>query len=173
MRRRLTTTSDRPEQIRCRYFSFLRVAVRSRVILAFASIFIVWGSTYLAIRYAVDEIPPLLTAAVRHVVAGAILLAWARSKGLRATSGGVAAQRGRWRALLSHWSRHPSLGGRQRAVGTLGVARGDRAGLDCRLAGAHGGRAAASANHRWPVSRLVVCGCSWGTTRYSPATRCC
>jgi drug/metabolite transporter (DMT)-like permease len=62
------------------------VAVRIRVILAFASIFIVWGSTYLAIRYAVEEIPPLLTAAVRHVVAGAILLYWARSKGLRATS---------------------------------------------------------------------------------------
>jgi drug/metabolite transporter (DMT)-like permease len=62
------------------------VAVRIRVVLAFATIFIVWGSTYLAIRYAVEEIPPLLTAAVRHVVAGAILLFWARSKGLRATS---------------------------------------------------------------------------------------
>ena len=62
------------------------MAVRIRVILAFASIFIVWGSTYLAIRYAVEEIPPLLTAAVRHVVAGAILLFWARLKGLRATS---------------------------------------------------------------------------------------
>jgi drug/metabolite transporter (DMT)-like permease len=62
------------------------VAVRIRVVLAFASIFIVWGSTYLAIRYAVEEIPPLLTAAVRHVVAGTILLLWARSKGLRATS---------------------------------------------------------------------------------------
>jgi drug/metabolite transporter (DMT)-like permease len=61
------------------------VSVRLRVILAFASIFIVWGSTYLAIKYAVQEIPPLLTAAVRHVVAGTLLLLWARSKGLRAT----------------------------------------------------------------------------------------
>jgi hypothetical protein len=50
------------------------MAVRLGAILAFASIFIVWGSTYLAIRYAVEEIPPLLTAAVRHLVAGAILL---------------------------------------------------------------------------------------------------
>ena len=62
------------------------MADRVRVILAFASIFIVWGSTYLAIKYAVEEIPPLLTAAVRHLVAGVILLAWARSKGLRASS---------------------------------------------------------------------------------------
>jgi hypothetical protein len=36
--------------------------VRTRTVLAFAAIFIVWGSTYLAIRYAVAEIPPLLTA---------------------------------------------------------------------------------------------------------------
>jgi drug/metabolite transporter (DMT)-like permease len=61
------------------------MAVRIRVILAFASIFVVWGSTYLAIRYAVEEIPPLLTAGVRHLVAGVILLIWTRSKGLRAT----------------------------------------------------------------------------------------
>jgi hypothetical protein len=87
------------------------MAVRIRVILAFASIFIVWGSTYLAIRYAVEEIPPLLTGAVRHLVAGAILLFWARSKRSTRDLGGVAAQRGRWRALLSHWSRDPALGG--------------------------------------------------------------
>jgi len=55
------------------------------VILAFASIWLVWGSTYLAIRYAVATIPPLYTAGLRHLTAGAILLAWALAKGLRPT----------------------------------------------------------------------------------------
>jgi len=51
--------------------------------LAFAAIYLVWGSTYLAIRYAVETIPPLVTAGVRHTVAGAILLAWAVARGYR------------------------------------------------------------------------------------------
>ena len=59
--------------------------MRLRVLLAFAAIFIVWGSTYLAIRYAVAEIPPLLTAGVRHLTAGCVLYAWARAKGYRAS----------------------------------------------------------------------------------------
>jgi drug/metabolite transporter (DMT)-like permease len=56
-----------------------------RTVLAFSAIFIVWGSTYLAIKYAVAEIPPLLTAGVRHLVAGSIMLLWASSKGQRAS----------------------------------------------------------------------------------------
>ncbi len=55
-----------------------------KVALAFASIYIVWGSTYLAIRYAVETIPPLVTAGIRHTVAGAVLLAWAYARGFRA-----------------------------------------------------------------------------------------
>jgi drug/metabolite transporter (DMT)-like permease len=51
--------------------------------LAFAAIYLVWGSTYLAIRYAVETIPPLVTAGVRHSIAGAILLAWAWARGYR------------------------------------------------------------------------------------------
>src|SRR6202046_4368856 len=51
--------------------------------LAFAAIYIVWGSTYLAIRYAVETIPPLVTAGIRHSVAGSILLAWAYARGYR------------------------------------------------------------------------------------------
>ena len=53
--------------------------------LAFAAIYIVWGSTYLAIRYAVETIPPLVTAGIRHSVAGMILLAWAWARGFRPT----------------------------------------------------------------------------------------
>jgi drug/metabolite transporter (DMT)-like permease len=65
---------------------FWWLSERTRVALAFAAIFIVWGATYLAIRYAVAEIPPLLTAGIRHLVAGAVLFAWARYRGLRATA---------------------------------------------------------------------------------------
>src|ERR1700730_3545822 len=52
--------------------------------LAFAAIYLVWGSTYLAIRYAVETIPPLVTAGIRHSVAGGILFVWAWARGFRA-----------------------------------------------------------------------------------------
>src|SRR5215831_14366722 len=54
-----------------------------KVALAFVAIYLVWGSTYLAIRYAVETIPPLVTAGVRHTIAGGILLAWACLRGYR------------------------------------------------------------------------------------------
>jgi drug/metabolite transporter (DMT)-like permease len=54
-----------------------------KVGLAFAAIYLVWGSTYLAIRYAVETIPPLVTAGIRHTLAGGILLAWACARGYR------------------------------------------------------------------------------------------
>jgi drug/metabolite transporter (DMT)-like permease len=40
--------------------------------LAFVAIYVIWGSTYLAIRYAVETIPPLVTAGIRHSIAGAL-----------------------------------------------------------------------------------------------------
>lgn len=49
-----------------------------RLALAFASIYFVWGSTFLAIRYAIEEIPPFLMAGTRFVTAGAILYLWRR-----------------------------------------------------------------------------------------------
>jgi drug/metabolite transporter (DMT)-like permease len=58
---------------------------RALVVLAFLAIYLVWGSTYLAIRYAVESIPPLYTAGFRHLTAGSILLIWALAKGLRPT----------------------------------------------------------------------------------------
>jgi drug/metabolite transporter (DMT)-like permease len=54
-----------------------------KVALAFVAIYIVWGSTYLAIRYAVETIPPLVTAGIRHTMAGSILLVWAMARGYR------------------------------------------------------------------------------------------
>jgi drug/metabolite transporter (DMT)-like permease len=56
-----------------------------KMALAFTAIYIVWGSTYLAIRYAVETIPPLVAAGIRHSVAGGILLTWAWARGFRPT----------------------------------------------------------------------------------------
>jgi len=53
---------------------------------AFFSIYFIWGSTYLGIRYAVATIPPLYTAGFRHLAAGSILFIWALIKGLRPTA---------------------------------------------------------------------------------------
>lgn len=63
---------------------------RWKLLLAFAIVYIVWGSTYLAIRYAVQTIPPLLMAGSRFLVAGAILFT-------------VSLLRTRVRPNLSHW----------------------------------------------------------------------
>jgi len=53
---------------------------------AFIAIYVIWGSTYLAIRYAVETIPPLITAASRHLVAGSLLFVWAWMRGFRPTA---------------------------------------------------------------------------------------
>ena len=52
-----------------------------RVATAFAALYVVWGSTYLAIRVMVHDIPPFIAGASRHLAAGAMLYAWARSRG--------------------------------------------------------------------------------------------
>jgi drug/metabolite transporter (DMT)-like permease len=56
-----------------------------KLALAFVAIYIIWGSTYLAIRYAVETIPPLVTAGIRHSIAGGIMFAWAWIRGFRPT----------------------------------------------------------------------------------------
>src|SRR3954464_815010 len=73
--------------------SSLARPARLESVLAFLAIYLIWGSTFLAIRVAVESIPPLLTAATRHLIAGSILLAWALWKGERPTRQG-------WRAGL-------------------------------------------------------------------------
>jgi drug/metabolite transporter (DMT)-like permease len=49
-----------------------------KTLLAFAMIYFVWGSTFLAIRVGVREVPPFLLAAIRFLLAGVILYAWTR-----------------------------------------------------------------------------------------------
>jgi len=53
------------------------------IVLAFASVYFFWGSTYTAIRIGAAEMPALLLAGTRFSIAGAILLAWCRWRGLR------------------------------------------------------------------------------------------
>ena len=52
-----------------------------QLLLAFAIIYFVWGSTFLAIRVGVREVPPFLLAGMRFLTAGVVLYAWMRAKG--------------------------------------------------------------------------------------------
>ncbi len=54
-----------------------------KTLLAFAIIYFVWGSTYLAIRVGVREVPPFLLAAMRFLVAGFVVYGWMMARGER------------------------------------------------------------------------------------------
>ena len=82
---------------------------RALIILAFAAIYLLWGSTYLAIRYAIDTLPPFLMAATRFLVAGTILFAWAALSGERI------------RYALSEWPKALLIGGLLLLGGNGGV----------------------------------------------------
>lgn len=58
-----------------------------KTLLAFATIYFVWGSTFLAIRVGVREVPPLLLAAMRFLAAGIVLYGWMIARGERSPSG--------------------------------------------------------------------------------------
>jgi len=57
------------------------VTHRLKLVIAFAAIYLIWGSTYLAIRIAIETLPPFLMAGVRLTVAGILLYGWARWRG--------------------------------------------------------------------------------------------
>ena len=54
---------------------------RLAILTGFAAIYVIWGSTYLAIRLGVETIPPFLMAAVRFLLAGVVFIGWARYRG--------------------------------------------------------------------------------------------
>jgi drug/metabolite transporter (DMT)-like permease len=60
-----------------------KAATKTSIVLAFACVYFFWGSTYTAIRIGAAEMPALLLAGTRFLIAGAILLAWCRWRGLR------------------------------------------------------------------------------------------
>src|SRR5262245_36810076 len=48
---------------------------------AFAAVYVIWGSTYLAILYAIETIPPYLMAGSRFLIAGSLLYLWSTRRG--------------------------------------------------------------------------------------------
>jgi len=74
--------------------NFSGVSMRWRIAIAFAAIYLIWGSTYLAIRFAIETIPPYLMGGVRFLIAGGALYAVLRWRGVKAPS------RVHWRAAL-------------------------------------------------------------------------
>src|SRR5579864_9661959 len=67
---------------------------RVRVLLAFFAIYVLWGTTFLAIRVAVEELPPLFAAGTRFFIAGVVLFGFMLAKGERSPSAR------QWRNLL-------------------------------------------------------------------------
>jgi len=68
---------------------------RARILFAFLAVYLVWGSTYLAIRLALETMPAFFLAGTRFVIAGLLLFAWL---GWRATRGGDPV-----RMTAAHW----------------------------------------------------------------------
>ena len=60
----------------------MKLSHRFKVALAFLAIYLIWGSTYLAIRFAIETLPPFLMAGTRFLIAGAVLYAWMRLHGV-------------------------------------------------------------------------------------------
>jgi drug/metabolite transporter (DMT)-like permease len=81
---RPTEPRRRPERARP---SSSRQGSAAHLVAAFAAVYIIWGSTYLAIRYAIETMPPLLMAGVRFLIAGTILYSWGRFRERARASG--------------------------------------------------------------------------------------
>jgi len=67
------------------------------LILCFAAVYLIWGSTFLGIRLAIETLPPLVMAGLRFLIAGAVFYAWGRVRGHQAPS-------------ASHWGRTAAVG---------------------------------------------------------------
>jgi drug/metabolite transporter (DMT)-like permease len=52
-----------------------------KIVAAFLVLYLVWGSTYLAVKFAVEDVPPMLMSGLRFIIAGTLLLAWTARKG--------------------------------------------------------------------------------------------
>jgi drug/metabolite transporter (DMT)-like permease len=56
-----------------------------RITLCFLAVYLIWGSTYLAIRFAIETLPPFIMAGTRYLAAGAALFVWGLRDGARPT----------------------------------------------------------------------------------------
>ena len=94
-------------------------SVGAPVVLALLVVYVVWGSTYLAIRYVVATMPPFLSAAVRFTVAGLVLYPWAIRRG-------GAEQRRSDKPTRRHWLSALIIGGMLLAFGNGTVSVAER-----------------------------------------------
>ena len=78
------------------------------LIASFATVWFVWGSTYLAIAIGIETMPPFTMAGIRFLLAGLVVLIWCALRGVRVGS-------------LIHWRNAAILGGLMLAVGNGGV----------------------------------------------------
>ncbi len=91
---------------------------RALIILAFAAVYLIWGSTYLAIKYAIGTLPPFLMAGIRFLSAGAILFAWGSIRGERSDT--------KARTSITQWRRAFITGALLLLCGNGGVTWAER-----------------------------------------------
>lgn len=82
--------------------------LRVKIAAAFLAVYLIWGSTYLAIRYAIETMPPFLMAGTRFFIAGSLLYCWARWRGAAKPD-------------LKHWMVAGMIGTLLLVFGNLGV----------------------------------------------------
>src|SRR5579863_4016313 len=90
-------------------------ASRAQIVIAFAAVYVIWGSTYLGIHVASETITALLMSSARFVLAGLLLLAFTHRPG-----------QPRERFTLIHWRSALIIGGCLLLVGNGGVAWGEQ-----------------------------------------------
>jgi drug/metabolite transporter (DMT)-like permease len=89
-------------------------------------VWVVWGSTYIAIRVAVETMPPLLMAGVRYLIAGLLLLPFAL-RGAPADAGDdPVSRRSADRPRVVHWLAAAVVGGLMLGCGNGGLSAGER-----------------------------------------------
>src|SRR5687768_11181817 len=88
-------------------------SLRVKLLLAFAAVYVIWGSTYLAILIAIESLPPLSMAGVRFMLAGAALYAFMRLRGAAAPE-------------PRHWRSAAVIGGLLLLCGNGGVVLAER-----------------------------------------------
>jgi len=90
-------------------------ASRAQIVIAFAAVYVIWGSTYLTIKIAIETIPALLMSGTRFVLAGLLLLAFSLRPG-----------QPRERLTLVHWRSAVIIGACLLLFGNGGVAWGEQ-----------------------------------------------
>jgi drug/metabolite transporter (DMT)-like permease len=90
-------------------------ASRAQIVVAFAAVYVIWGSTYLTIHIAIETIPALLMSGARFILAGLLLLAFTHRPGAA-----------RERLTLIHWRSALIIGGCLLLFGNGGVSWGEQ-----------------------------------------------